>query len=453
MPVVGRTPNFALALAYGNRQNWTDLNNDNFRILDALIATYVNVANLQGIWINSFEYTVGDNVVDSTSGVVYTAQVNHTSASVPTTFAEERTNNPTYWLTFSVAARNRGAWQTNTSYSLNDFVIADGTKYAVCIQAHTSGANFDVDAAAGKWDILIDVSTAAVLPILSGGADANKTLMADSGGNSYVLNSASTLAGLLIAAGLAPLANPTFTGNPAAPTPTAEDNDTSIATTAYADAAVRALVIRRQTFSVNGTYTPHAKMIYCDIECWGGGGGGGGTVNTGAAARAWGGGGGSGGYSKKTASKATIGANQTVTIGTAGAGGAAGNNTGTAGGATSVGVICVANGGSGGTGQPTGTIVAGGAGGIAGTGDIAGVGITGNEGGVSDTNQAMITGRGGSMAPVGSSGTYTGMQQTGPAAIGFAAGGGGGASSNAAGAAAGGAGSAGYVVVTEFCYG
>lgn len=40
----------------------------------------------------------------------------------------------------------------------------------------------------------------------------------------------------------APLASPTFTGNPTAPTPTAGDNDTSIATTAFVAAALAALV-------------------------------------------------------------------------------------------------------------------------------------------------------------------------------------------------------------------
>ena len=45
-------------------------------------------------------------------------------------------------------------------------------------------------------------------------------------------------ANLLSDLGAAPLASPTFTGNPAAPTQTAADNSTKIATTAYADALV-----------------------------------------------------------------------------------------------------------------------------------------------------------------------------------------------------------------------
>jgi hypothetical protein len=44
-----------------------------------------------------------------------------------------------------------------------------------------------------------------------------------------------------ITAGLAPLASPTFTGDPKAPTPIAGDNDTSIATTAFVAGAIAAI--------------------------------------------------------------------------------------------------------------------------------------------------------------------------------------------------------------------
>ncbi len=48
--------------------------------------------------------------------------------------------------------------------------------------------------------------------------------------------------------GAAPLASPTFTGTPVAPTPTARDNSTKLATTAYVDAATR------EKLSANRTY-------------------------------------------------------------------------------------------------------------------------------------------------------------------------------------------------------
>lgn len=53
----------------------------------------------------------------------------------------------------------------------------------------------------------------------------------------------SDITGLVAAlADKAPLASPAFTGNPTAPTPTAGDNDTSVATTAFVAAAVAALI-------------------------------------------------------------------------------------------------------------------------------------------------------------------------------------------------------------------
>jgi len=59
-------------------------------------------------------------------------------------------------------------------------------------------------------------------------------------------------------AGLAPLASPTFTGNPAAPTPLTSSNSTSIATTAFTKAAIAAAlngyaVLASPTFTGNPT--------------------------------------------------------------------------------------------------------------------------------------------------------------------------------------------------------
>lgn len=461
----GRTPNFGLILPEGNRKNWTDKANGNFRSIDALIATYVSVTNLQGLWTNNTEYDVGDNVIDESSGVVYTAQVEHVSSSAPTTFLEEREDHPTYWLTFATAARNRGAWATATAYAVNDFVLADGTKYAMCIEAHTSGANFTTDEAAGKWEIMIDLSTVGslVLPVLSGAADADKVVMTDSGGNSYVINSATALLAVLLSAqgatgsgSFALAVSPAFTGNPTAPTATAESNNATIATAAYADRAIRALIPRVQTFSSNGTYTPHEKMIYCIIKALGAGGGGGGSTlatTGGQVAVAGAGGAGSQATAVKTASD--IGESQAITIGTAGTGGSAGTNNGNAGGDTSVGALVVGKGGSGGTAGAAGsnTFSAGGAGGIAGTGDITSVGMGGASGG---TQIIFIPTRGGSTV-MGSGGVASPANLSSAAAggnaSGFGSGGGGAYAPAGSSNQAGGNGAGGYVEIIEICWG
>lgn len=282
-------------------------------------------------------------------------------------------------------------------------------------------------------------------------ADVSLTLPAVSG----------TLATL---AGAESFTNKTFsTGSIAAAvtgaTQTPETNNTTLATTAYADLAVRAIVIRRQTFAASDTYTPHAKLIYCDIECWGGGGGGGGTTNSGAGVWAAAAGGGAGSYSRRVSSKATIGASQVVIIGAAGSGGTPGTNAGGNGGDTSVGALCIGKGGSGGAGG-TGSVspVAGGLGGVAGTGDITGTGMPGGQGFAvtgGGANGPQLGSIGGSAAMLGGGALAADPSVSGAGnnATGRASGGGGGISLNAGGAAAGGAATAGYVVITEYCYG
>lgn len=211
-------------------------------------------------------------------------------------------------------------------------------------------------------------------------------------------------------------------------------------------------VARVQTFTANGTYTPNSKMLYCKIEAVGGGGGGGGCSAAAANIGQGGAGGGAGGYSSLVASAATIGASKAVTIGAAGAGGARGANAGSAGGDTSVGTICIAKGGSGGGAGNGANVVTGGTGGIAGTGDVTATGASGQASGVFTNGFGMAGGGGSGPFGGGTAGAGSSSNIDGGAATGKGAGGGGGASYNGSGAGnTGGAGTAGYVLITEFC--
>lgn len=110
--------------------------------------------------------------------------------------------------------------------------------------------------------------------------------------------------------------------------------------------AISGLLIGFQIFSANGTYTPATGMLNCYPELQGGGGAGGGTGVTGPSSAAAGGGGGAGAYAKGKFSKTDIGSSKIVTIGAAGLGQVsfAGQN----GGATSLGSLIIAPGGTGG---------------------------------------------------------------------------------------------------------
>ena len=185
------------------------------------------------------------------------------------------------------------------------------------------------------------------------------------------------------------------------------------------------------TFTSTGTYTPSSGMTKCVIECWGAGGAGGASY----ASNTYGRGGGAGGYSQTLSTAATVGSSQTVTIGTGGVGAlsSAGGN----GGATSVGTLCVANGGQGGQ-----SISIAGANAAANGGSTTGaVGniltLQGAFGGlpsiaIRTDNVWYITSGAGGFTTVGSCKTVftdsTGIPYDGQPAIGYGAGGGGTAS-------------------------
>lgn len=133
--------------------------------------------------------------------------------------------------------------------------------------------------------------------------------------------------------------------------------------------------INVQTFtSGTTTYVPSPKTIYCQIECIGGGGAGGGaTVNKDSCSA--GGGGGGGGYASIILPVASV-TGKTVTVG---AGAVGGVTNGAAGGASSVGTLVIAGGGSGGIRQLDAGISSA-AGGLGGSGSSGTINLTGQPG-------------------------------------------------------------------------
>jgi len=184
--------------------------------------------------------------------------------------------------------------------------------------------------------------------------------------------------------------------------------------------------VYQKVFWSSGTYTPHAGLIYAQVEVVGGGGGG----NNGGWTAS---GGGAGAYVRATLPAATIGASQTVTIGAGGAVNAAG-------GTTSFGPLISAGGGGPGNVVFGDGGVYGGTGGIPVTVPVGGMGILGNAGGPG----AHIYG-GGVEDGAGAPGYFGGAAKRGFNSV--AGGAGGPGASNGAG---GGAGAPGMVVITEY---
>ncbi|KAA3645344.1 MAG: hypothetical protein DWQ07_12820 [Chloroflexi bacterium] len=208
-----------------------------------------------------------------------------------------------------------------------------------------------------------------------------------------------------------------------------------------------------QVFTAGGTWNKPANLHSVIVEVVGGGGGGGGCGTTAAGEHKGGTGGAGGGYSRKFIAAASLGATETVTVGAGGAGGVGANN-GAAGGNSSFGAHCSANGG--GFGQTGGTyttaaMLGGRDGGTATGGDIN---SRGESGGTLFAQLGQVASGKGGDGPWGGGGkaqvrTTTGIN--GAAGDGPGAGGAGGANGESQGTARdGGAGDDGIVIVYEF---
>jgi len=128
----------------------------------------------------------------------------------------------------------------------------------------------------------------------------------------------------------APLASPTFTGTPQAPTPASTDNSTNLATTAFVKTAVGAggggvgALVAINVYSSSQTITIPVGATQAYVQMWGATGGSGGMTGSGAS-----GGSGAGGYLEKYLTGLTAG---NTLIYTQGAAGTAGTSTPGAGG-------------------------------------------------------------------------------------------------------------------------
>lgn len=219
--------------------------------------------------------------------------------------------------------------------------------------------------------------------------------------------------------------------------------------------------INVQTFTSSGTYTPTSGMQYCIIEVVGGGGGGGGAPAGSSYKGGLGLGGGGGGYARGVYSTASIGASQTVTIGTGGSGGV-GNSSGTGGGTTSVGSLLHATGGSGGSSglQTAYAVFPGAAAGAGSGGSIQATGTPGTNGIVAIFDVVFtpigghinwgISGGGGSSVFGGGALPATAYVNPGNNGTAYGGGGSGAIALEAGPDQTGGNGHAGVVIITEF---
>jgi hypothetical protein len=183
-------------------------------IIDSFISRYMAVPNYVGAWLNSTHYVSGQNVLDIATATIYLCAVTHTSSATPATFTQDRATYPTYWhATTNVITSGAGATISVGDASPSSPKTGDLWFETTSAQLYV----FYVDANSAQWVI------ATNQPGNIGDASSD--------GLVYGRQNAAWVATISAA-------SPVFTGNPTAPTPVYGDNDTSLATTAFVQAAV-----------------------------------------------------------------------------------------------------------------------------------------------------------------------------------------------------------------------
>lgn len=132
------------------------------RDLDAIDEAIHNVLMDVTPWANSVAVVIGEIRFDTTVNPFsyWICNVAHTTATTPTTFAQERAAHPTYWAAFSFGISPRGAWTNDTVYAKND-IAYDSVRGITGIArlAHTSNHAGSIQDDAASWDFIVNLPT------------------------------------------------------------------------------------------------------------------------------------------------------------------------------------------------------------------------------------------------------------------------------------------------------
>ena len=206
---------------------WHDELNENFEILDAVLYSLFGVSNLKGLYKNSTEVFEGDRYVDQTDGVIYEVVTTYVTDAFPTTFAEDRANNPANWIPVSIAAALDAAAAAEASAQEAADLVASVSGVADQVEAAETAAL----AAAGRASAA--ASSAGTASAAAGSASGSATAADNS---AIAAGTSETNAGN---SALAAATSETNAGNSATAAGTSATNasNSSIAASGFADDA------------------------------------------------------------------------------------------------------------------------------------------------------------------------------------------------------------------------
>lgn len=194
MTLRGTTPNFGFGLIDYRTNPWHEDEYNNWRSLDTILATIVELSSIQGVWQNSTAYTAGQKLVDGSTGTLYEVLVSHTSAAAPTTFAQDRVAHPTFWQAIGggsasfgeYSVKNFGATGNGTTDDTAAFRQALSELRAVFVPEGTYKLTAPLVLTENQF--LFGNGAASVLQFRTGALDKNNTAIYNPSHNGLVLN-------------------------------------------------------------------------------------------------------------------------------------------------------------------------------------------------------------------------------------------------------------------------
>ena len=155
--MVDTTANFNLILPVLDKIPWNEDINDNSHVIDALMARFIAISNVQGTYQNAAAVTVGQRYIDTADDTIFEVLIAHTTPSTGT-FAANRALKPLEWQSVSVSASFVGTWTAGRVYAINEF-LTDVGRYGIVTVAHTAVTSYDAGVTAGNIETLIDANT------------------------------------------------------------------------------------------------------------------------------------------------------------------------------------------------------------------------------------------------------------------------------------------------------
>lgn len=174
------TAHYKLQLPDFDQAPWHDAMYYNFRYIDALINSSLGVFFVKGSYQNSTQVTTGERYFDESDGILYEVVFDHITAAAPTTFAEDRAANPTYWTSVSLS---------DAVASVNVVIASKGDAEAAAIAAEAAR-----DEASGYSDDAQGYASAASASATAAAAAKVAAETAETNAETLIANAPATLA-------------------------------------------------------------------------------------------------------------------------------------------------------------------------------------------------------------------------------------------------------------------